>query len=140
MINNVTLMGRLTATPELKKTPSGVSVVSFSIAVERNYKQGDQRITDFINCVAWQGTAEFISQYFGKGDMIAVIGEIQIRNYTDRSGNKREAFEIKVNQASFCGKKSSDDTANKPETNINANEPAEAPTYTELAEDEDLPF
>lgn len=86
MINNVVLMGRLVATPELRNTQTGLAVTSFSLAVERSYaRQGEQRQTDFINCVAWRNTAEFISRYFQKGSMIAVTGSIQTRNYEDKT-------------------------------------------------------
>ncbi len=107
MLNRSVLMGRLTADPELRQTPNGISVLSFSIAVDRAYggKNG-QRQTDFINLVAWRQTAEFISRYFKKGQMIAVDGSIQTRNYTDKQGNKRTAFEVVVDNASFCGSKS----------------------------------
>lgn len=108
MINNVTLMGRLTKPPELRQTPNGISVVTFSLAVERNYKpQNGEKETDFINCVAWRQTADFIHRYFGKGDMIAITGEIQTRKYTDASGTNRTVFEVMANQASFCGGKNS---------------------------------
>lgn len=138
MINNVTLMGRLTADPELKTTQQGgVSVTSFSIAVDRNYqKQGQERETDFIQCVAWRNTAEFITRWFHKGDMIAVTGEIQTRKYTDKSGNNRTAFEVIIGQASFCGGK-----------NTGAEKPAEAPQkesgggyIDEIMDDSELPF
>lgn len=112
MLNNAVIMGRLCAAPELKTTPSGTSVVSFAVAVDRRHqKQGEDKKTDFVDCVAWRGTAEFISKYFGKGDMIAIIGEIQTRNYTDKNGNNRKAVEIVVSQASFCGGKKSDSQA-----------------------------
>lgn len=104
MINNVTLMGRLTAAPELKTTPSGVTVTSFCIAVDRRYQpKGGEKLTDFINCVAWRNTAEFITRYFKKGDLIAVTGEIQTRKYQDQNGAKRTAFEVVIDNASFCG-------------------------------------
>ena len=106
MINNVVLMGRLVATPELRSTGTGVSVASFTIAVERAYaKAGEQRQADFIDCVAWRQTAEFITRYFQKGSMIAVTGNIQTRNYEDKNGNKRKAVEVVVDNASFCGSK-----------------------------------
>lgn len=133
MINNVTLMGRLTAHPELKTTTGGTSVTSFNIAVDRNYqKQGQERETDFITCVAWRNTAEFISKWFKKGDMIAVTGEIQTRKYTDKNGNNRIAVEVVIGQASFCGGKNASNEA-----------PAAAsPADFEPAnfDDEDLPF
>ena len=106
MINVVVLMGRLTADPELRTTPNGISVTSFSIAVDRAYqKAGTERQTDFINCVAWRQTAEFITKYFQKGSMIAVNGTLQQRSYTDKDGNKRTAYDVVIDNASFCGSK-----------------------------------
>ena len=105
MLNVSVLMGRLTAAPELKTTQSGVNVTSFTIAVDRNYSKDGEKKTDFIDCVAWRNNADFITRYFGKGDMITVTGEIQTRNYEDKNGNKRKAVEVVVNAASFCGGK-----------------------------------
>lgn len=103
MLNSVTLMGRLVADPELRQTASGVSVVSFRLAVERNYApQGQERQADFISCVAWRQTAEFIGRYFTKGRMIAVEGSLQSRNYEDKNGQKRTAYEVIVDQAYFA--------------------------------------
>ena len=91
MINNVVLMGRLVATPELRNTQTGVAVTSFTIAVERSFaRAGEQRQADFIDCVAWRNSAEFISRYFQKGSMIAITGSIQTRTYDDKNGNKRK--------------------------------------------------
>lgn len=113
MINNATLMGRLTRDPELKTTNNGTSVVSFTIAVDRNYQNGNgERPTDFINITAWGQTAEFVSRYFQKGDMIALAGKIQTRKYQDKSGNTRTAFEVVANQVSFCGGKRQDNNSN----------------------------
>lgn len=135
MINNVVLMGRLVATPELKITASSISVTSFTIAVDRNYSKGEERQTDFINCVAWRNTADFISKYFQKGSMIAVTGSIQIRKYEDKNGNKRTAVEILVNQASFCGsKKEANNTVNAETSTDNYSSNADGET------DDDLPF
>lgn len=107
MLNVCTLMGRLTADPELKQTPAGVAVTSFRIAVDRSYTPRDQeKQADFIDIVAWRQTAEFICKYFHKGDMIAVTGSIQTRSYQDKQGNKRTAFEVVADKASFCGGKS----------------------------------
>ena len=107
MLNTVILMGRLTADPELRTTNNNLSVLSFSVAVDRSYQsQGQERQTDFINCVAWRQNADFISKYFRKGQMIAIEGSIQTRSYEDKSGAKRTAFEVIVNRASFCGSKS----------------------------------
>ena len=106
MLNSVILMGRLTADPELKTTSSNLSVLSFSVAVDRNYQAaGQERQADFINCVAWRQNADFISRYFRKGQMIAIQGSIQTRSYEDRNGNKRTAVEVIVDRASFCGSK-----------------------------------
>ena len=122
-INTAVIMGRLTADPELKTTASGLSVLSFSVAVERNYqKEGEEKAVDFINVVAWRKTAEFVSKYFHKGSMIAVEGSIQTRKYEDKDGNKRIAFEILANTVSFCGKEAS------------------STTDTDTADDEGLPF
>ncbi len=107
MINCAVIMGRITADPELKTTNSGLSVTSFTVAVDRSFvKAGEQRQADFINVVAWRGTADFVTRYFHKGSMIAVQGSIQTRSYTDKQGNKRIAFEIVADNVSFCGSKS----------------------------------
>ena len=147
MINNVVLMGRLTAAPELKTTQSGISTVRFSVAVERRYnKQGEERQTDFIDCVAWRQTAEFVSKYFNKGSMIAVIGSIQTRNYEDKNGNKRKAVEVQVDNVSFCGSKSETGTGGgNPNLDVlkdkveQFNAPQNDSSYTDIPDD-DLPF
>ena len=100
MLNKVILMGRLTADPEVRQTPNGISVLSFSIAVDRNYSKAEKK-TDFINLVAWRQTAEFIGRFFTKGQMIAVEGSIQTRNYEDKTGAKRTAFEVVVDPVSY---------------------------------------
>ena len=109
MFNLVVLTGRLTADPELKTTPNGVSVTSFSIAVERRYRQGEERQADFINIVAWRSSAEFICKYFKKGSMIGIEGSIQTRKYQDRNGNNRTAFEVVANNVQFIESKRSQD-------------------------------
>ncbi len=106
MLNSVIIMGRLTADPELRTTPNGLSVTSFTVAVDRNYKSGDERQTDFISVVAWRGTADFVTRFFKKGQMIAVQGSLQVRNYEDKNGNKRTAYEVVADNVSFCGSKS----------------------------------
>ncbi len=138
MLNTVVLMGRITAAPELKKTQSGISVVSFSVAVDRNYRSGSDRQTDFINIVAWRQTADFICNYFKKGQMIAIEGSIQTRSYEDKNGNKRTAFEVVASNVSFCGDK-------RDGGNTEASEPASfsnagADDFTEFSGDDDLPF
>ncbi len=107
MINTVVLMGRLTFDPELRTTPSGVSVVRFQIAVDRNYqKAGEERKADFVDVTAWRQTADFVSRYFHKGSMIAIEGSLQTDNYTDKDGNKRKSIQVVANNVSFCGSKS----------------------------------
>lgn len=106
MLNNIVIMGRLTAAPELKKTQSDLSVCSFMLAVDRSFKrEGEERQADFIPCVAWRGTAEFICKYFGKGNLIAVTGSMQSRNYETKDGQKRTAYEVLVEEASFTGER-----------------------------------
>lgn len=104
MLNQIILMGRLTADPELRKTGSGLSVVSFTLAVERSRKNTDtgERETDFIRCTAWRGTAEFISKYFCKGKLCAVTGRLQINSYTDKDGIRRLSPEVLVQDVFFC--------------------------------------
>ena len=102
MLNVVVLSGRLTRDPELKTTANGISVCSFSIAVERRFKSGEERQSDFINIVAWRSSAEFVSKYFKKGQMIAVRGSIQTRTYQDKDGNNRTAFEIVADDVQFA--------------------------------------
>ena len=105
MLNSVIIMGRLTADPELRTTPNGLSVTSFTVAVDRNYKSGDERQTDFISVVAWRGTADFVTRFFKKGQMIAVQGSLQVSNYEDKNGNKRTNYDVVADNVSFCGSK-----------------------------------
>ena len=106
MINTVAIMGRLTYDPELRSTPSGVSVIRFQVACDRNYQRaGAERQADFIDCVAWRQTAEFISKYFKKGSMVALEGSIQTRSWDDTDGKKRYATEVIVNQVYFAESK-----------------------------------
>ena len=104
MLNKVILMGRITHHLELKQTPNGISVLTFSLVVERQYsKKGEERQTDFISCVAWRNTAEFINRYFGKGRMIAIVGNLRTRTYDDKNGTKHYITEVFVDEASFTG-------------------------------------
>lgn len=105
MLNSAIIMGRLTDSPELKTTPNGVPVTSFRVAVDRKFRQGEERKADFIDVVAWRQTAEFVCNHFRKGRMIAVQGSIQSRNYEDRNGQKRTAIDIVAENVSFCGDK-----------------------------------
>ena len=104
-MNNICIIGRLCAQPEIKTTTSGVSVCSVSIAVDRDYKVNGEKATDFIPCVFWRGTAEFVGKYFSKGDMIAVVGSLESRKYTDKDGNNRTVWEVKADKVNFCGGK-----------------------------------
>lgn len=106
MINRAVILGRLTADPELRQTQSGVGVLSFTVAVDSRFSnQNGERQTNFIYCVAWRHTAEFISKYFTKGQMIGVDGSLQSRNYVDKNGNNRSVLELIVENVSFCGSK-----------------------------------
>lgn len=106
MLNHTTLMGRLTREPELKHTTSGIPVTSFTLAVDRpKSKDADSAATDFIDIVAWRGTAEFVTKWFRKGQLVAVEGRIQVRNYEDKAGNKRKAVEIVASQVHFAESK-----------------------------------
>ena len=106
-LNKVILIGNLTKDPELKQTPSGTSVVSFSVGVSRQYSGADgSRETDFINIVAWKGTAEFIAKYFRKGNGISIVGSLQVRSY-DSNGQKRYVTEVVAEEAGFIDKKES---------------------------------
>lgn len=129
MLNNVTLMGRLVADPELKTTQNGTSVVSFRLAVERNYApQGQEWQADFLPCVAWRQTAEFIGKYFTKGRMIAVEGSLQSRNYEDKNGQKRTAIEVLVERAYFADSKpASAGQASAPPASASPAQPAAPP-------------
>lgn len=128
MLNRVILMGRITHDLELKSTGSGVSVLSFSVAVERSYaKPGEQRQADFINCVAWRQQAEFISKYFAKGRMIALEGNLRTRTYDDKNGSKHYVTEVYVDSASFTGepKQGSSNNSNYASSNNSAYSPAQ---------------
>lgn len=135
-LNKVILAGRLTAKPELKSTPSGVSVTTFSLAVDRRVAKDAEKKTDFINCVAWRGTAEFITRYFDKGSAICIIGNIQTRSWQDQNGGKRYATEVIADEASFVENKNS----GQQNPNAPSFTPQEAPQFEELDPDDDLPF
>ena len=154
MINKAILVGRLTADPELRTTQSGVSVCSFSVAVDRRFSGGSgERQTDFINCVAWRQSAEFIAKYFNKGKLIGVEGSIQTRNYEDRQGNKRTAVEVVVDNATFIGSKAESGGSSggyggydappppaPPSTPAVAYQSGSVEDFQEITSDEDLPF
>jgi len=149
MLNVAVIMGRLVADPELRHTPNDIAVTTFTLAVDRNFsKAGTEKQTDFIDVVAWRGTAEFVCKYFSKGRMMAVDGSIQTRSYEDKNGNKRKAFEIVANNVNFADSKrdgaapSGDDYGRRPAFS----EPAPAyqsgssEDFEEILGDDDLPF
>ena len=150
-LNKVVLAGRMTADPELKQTPSGVSVLSFTIAVNRSYvsKNSDQgeRQADFINVVAWRNTAEFISKYFKKGSALCVTGSIQTRTWQDQQGQRRYATEVVVDEAMFVDSRNetgaaggyTPDAYGAPAPSF-ATPDVGAPNFEELKADDDLPF
>ena len=129
MLNHITAMGRLTKNPELRRTPNGKSVTSFTIACDRDF--GDKQ-TDFIECVAWNNTAEFVSKYFGKGRMAVVSGRLQIREWTDKDGNKRKTAEIIASEVYFGDSKKTNNDFTSDVGNV---EPLDVPSY-----EDDLPF
>ena len=114
MLNSVCLMGRLASDPELKTTQSGVSVCNFRIAVDRTYTpKGQEKQTDFINIVTWRSTAEFVSRYFRKGQLVAAQGSIQTSQYTDKDGNKRMSFDVVADNVFFAEKKADSGDSNQ---------------------------
>ena len=149
-LNKVVLAGRMTADPELKQTPSGVSVLSFTIAVNRSYvsKNSDQgeRQADFINVVAWRNTAEFISKYFRKGSAICVSGSIQTRSWQDQQGQRRYATEVVTDEAMFVESRSESTSQSSytPDAYTQApsfsSNPGSAPNFEDHNTDDDLPF
>lgn len=143
-INTVAITGRIVRDPEIRQTQSGVSVCSFAVAVDRAYKSGEERQADFIDCVAWRHSAEFLEKYFHKGDMIGVQGHLQTRNWETDDGQKRKATEIVVDSLSFVGgKRSADNESDRPYVGggRKAND-AEMQQFTEITDEDagDLPF
>ena len=151
-MNNVSLIGRLTADPELRHTQSGIATTRFSIAVDRRFvKQGEERQADFITIVAWRQTAEFICKYFSKGRRIAIIGEIRSGSYTASDGTKRYTTEVYANDVEFCDSKSDSNNGGRSSYQQNSyrqEAPAPAPSYSNgdmgdfsvMPDDDDLPF
>ena len=148
MLNNVALMGRLTADPELRHTPNGTAVVTFTLAVGRSYaKAGTDRATDFIDIVAWRGTAEFVAKYFTKGQLVAIEGSIQTRTYQDKEGKNRKVFEVVANNVHFAESRR-DSASNRfssptdiADENIgNSFENCDIDEFKEIPIDDDLPF
>ena len=140
MLNTVAIQGRLTYAPELKSTQTGKSITRFQVACDRNYQaQGKERQADFIDCVAFDKTAEFIHRYFNKGSMIAVEGNIQTNNFNDKDGNNRKSTEIVARNVSFCeSKKNATEKATEPNLSISKQESNY--DFEEIGSDDDLPF
>ncbi len=136
-LNKSILGGRLTADPELKQTASGISACTFTIAVNRRYSKDGQQEADFINCVAWRQTAEFICKYFKKGSSICVSGAIQTRSWNDAQGNKRYATEVVADEAYFVESKVDNDTNGNGSYNPYA---TQSPQFEEIPTDATLPF
>ena len=113
MLNHITIMGRLTRDPELRRTGTGTAVASFTVAVDRDFggRDGGEKETDFIDCVAWRQTGEFVSKYFTKGRMIVVSGRLQIRSWTDKDGNKRRTAEVVADNCYFADSKRDGDSS-----------------------------
>lgn len=140
MLNKVILMGRITRDPELKYTPSNVAVCSFSIAVDRRYaRPGEQKQTDFINIVTWRNTAEFVSKYFVKGQMINVCGSLQTRTWDDAQGVKHYATEVVADEVNFCGDNRSGAVQQDNSQGFNQ-APANNSGFAPMDTDDDLPF
>ena len=139
MLNHIIVMGRLTRDPELRRTGSGTAVASFTIAVDRDFspKDGGERETDFIDCVAWRQTGEFVSRYFEKGQMIVVEGRLQIRSWTDKEGNKRRTAEVVADNVYFGDSKRDDSDSFGSYT---AQPEAKTSGFAEIEDDSDLPF
>ncbi|OJU12328.1 MAG: single-stranded DNA-binding protein [Clostridiales bacterium 43-6] len=144
MLNIVALMGRLTADPELRHTANNVPVTTFTLAVDRSFvKAGTERQTDFIDIVAWRGTAEFVTSYFRKGQLVAVNGSLQVRSYVDKDNNKRKAYEVMAENVHFAESKRDggtsnqryDDSQSPSFSNVNTGD------FEEITDgDDDLPF
>lgn len=135
MLNQIILMGRLTRDPELRRTPTGTAVVSFTLAVDRDFKeQNGEKKTDFIDVVAWRNTAEFAAKYFFKGRMAAVVGRLQLRDWTDRDGNKRRTAEVVADSVYFA------DSPNSTAKPVEGGVPVSAADFEEIPDDGSLPF
>ena len=144
-LNKVVLSGRLTADVELKQTQNGIAVATFTLAVNRRAVQGKPQETDFINCQAWRGTAEFVSRYFNKGSAICVTGSIQTRSWNDNNGNKRYATEVVVDEAMFVDSRSDSQNAPQLMGTYNPYNHSTTPSKIDMSDirtdaDQDLPF
>lgn len=141
MMNVICLQGRLVRDPELKQTNSGVSVANFTIAVQRNMKsQNGERESDFIDIVCWRHTAEFVSKYIQKGNLVCLNGSLQTRSYEDKNGNKRKAFEVVADNVHMAGDRAARSEEGETEQQETPAQPAKNNGYVEVDLDDDLPF
>ncbi len=135
MLNHITIMGRLTRDPELRRTGSGIAVTSFTLAVDRDYKSSNgEKETDFLDCVAWRQTGEFVGKYFTKGRMAVVSGKLQIREWTDKTGNKRRTAEILAENVYF-GDSKAESSDNRTQSGSFTPPSYQAPSYAAPAGD-----
>lgn len=140
MLNHITIMGRLTKDPELRYTQSGTPVATFTVAVDRDYSNRDEKKTDFFDCVAWRQKGEFVNEYFRKGSMAVVSGRMEFRDWQDRDGNKRRSAEINVGDIYF-GESKKDSTPKRSIQDLERDYPDTVHRFEDLDEDEsDLPF
>lgn len=142
-MNKVILMGRLTKDPELRQSQNGISVARFTIAVNRRFAKDGQQQADFINCIAWRKTGEFIAKYFEKGSMIAVTGSIQTRTWDGNDGKKQYATEVIVNEAYFTGSKSENSTGSNTDlsdSSIDDLNSQYGDDFATIGDEEDLPL
>ena len=141
MLNRQIVMGRLTHHPELKTTPSGVSVCSFTIACDDDVKRRDgTRDTDFIDCVAWRGTAEIVGKFMKKGRLIVVDGRPKIKRYKDKDGVTHKTVELRADNVYFAGNKPATDNEQRPPSEAPSNDPSDPTGFVDIFADEDVPF
>ena len=139
-LNKVILVGRMTADPELKQTQSGKSVTSFTVAVNRRFQKDTEQTADFINCVAWKQTAEFLVNHFRKGSSICVVGSIQTRSFTAQNGEKRRATEVVADEVRFVDSKSDNNSSAPVPTTYVPEAYSNGASFEEVASGDDLPF
>lgn len=135
MLNHITIHGRLTADPELKQTQSGVSVCNITVAVDRSYKNGEEKQADFFTVICWRSLADMVGKYFKKGKEIIVSGEMQSRKWKDKDGNNRISWELMANGVDFCGSKSDSNGSD-----FAPSAPPVQPNMEEIDPNDDLPF
>ena len=137
-LNHIVLMGRMVKDPELKQTQSGVSVCNFTIAVDRDYKNGDEKVADFVDCVVWRNSADFVAKYMKKGRMVVVSGSLQSRKWQDKEGNNRTSWEVQAQNVYFADSKRDGDSGSGGSSSAPASPDV---AYEDLGDDgEQMPF